>query len=308
MVNMSRSWRTITDLLKHKPSMMRVADHLGRGRGRLRILDEVISPPPAKGRPDLRRWESHTLAATWIGHATTLLRVGKKTVLTDPVFLSRIGIGLGLLTAGPKRLIAPALRIAELPPIDLILISHAHFDHLDRPSLMKLSRKTPVITASGTADLIADLGFGNVSELRWGETGKLDQLLVTATPVRHWGARTFYDQHRGYNAYILQSNDVRVLYGGDSAYHEGNAKLDPVNLAILGIGAYDPWVAAHATPEQAWTMAGHANAEFVLPMHHSTFRLSQEPMSEPLDRLLTAANGSAEKVVVRQPGELWSRT
>jgi L-ascorbate metabolism protein UlaG (beta-lactamase superfamily) len=304
---MSRSWRTITDLVKHKRAMMKLADHLGRGRGRLRMLDEVITPLASRLKPDLDRWESRTLAATWVGHATTLLRIGQKTVLTDPVFSSRVGIGFGLLTAGPKRFIAPALRVGELPPIDLILISHAHFDHLDRPSLMRLNRKTPVITAPDTADLVADLGFKSVTELRWGESRKLDDLTITATPVRHWGARTFYDQYRGYNAYILQSSDARVLYGGDSAYHEEFARLDPVDLAILGIGAYDPWVAAHATPEQAWAMAGHVNAKFVFPMHHSTFKLSHEPMHEPIARIIRAANGSAGKIIIREPGELWSQ-
>lgn len=304
---MRGSWRTITDLVKHKPSMMKLAHHLGRGRGRLRLLDEVISPAPARVRPDLRGWESHTLGASWIGHATVLLRIGKKTVLTDPVFSSRVGIGLGLLTAGPKRLIAPALRLGELPPIDLILISHAHFDHLDRPSLLRLGKKIPVITAPGTADLIADLGFRHVKELNWNESSQLGSLRITATAVHHWGARTFYDKHRGYNAYVLESGDVRVLYGGDSAYHELFAKLDPVNLAVLGIGAYDPWVAAHATPEQAWKMAGHVNAGFVLPMHHSTFKLSHEPMGEPIQRMLKAANGSANQIIIRRPGELWSR-
>ena len=303
---MNRSWRHIVDRIKHKPSMLRLADRLGRGRGRFRMFDDVISPARASAKPDLSNWDTRTIAAAWVGHATTLLRIGKKTVLTDPVFSSRVGIGLGLMTAGPKRLIAPSLRLTELPPIDLILISHAHFDHLDRPTLMRLDKRIPVITAIGTADLIADLGFTKVSELRWNETINLDSLNVTATPAVHWGARTFQDRHRGYNGYVLKSSDVTVLYGGDSAYHEMFASLDPVTLAILGIGAYDPYITAHATPEQAWAMAGHARAEHLFPMHHSTYRLSHEPIDEPIQRLIKAANGSADQIVIRSPGGQWS--
>ena len=152
------------------------------------------------------------------------------TVLTDPVLSSRVGIGLGLLTGGPRRLVAPALSLRELPPIDLILISHAHFDHLDRPTLARLPRQTPVITAHRTADLIRDLGFPRVRELRWGEQAHVGPvgggLNVTATEVSHWGARTFYDSFRGFNAYVLESPPAprqaphRVLYGGDTAYQE----------------------------------------------------------------------------------------
>ena len=103
-------------------------------------------------------WESYHLAAVWIGHATVLLRVGGMTVLTDPVFANRVGIGFGPFSAGPKRLLAPAMTIKQLPTIDLLLISHAHFDHLDRPTLHRLKRTTPVIAAHHTQDLIRDLG------------------------------------------------------------------------------------------------------------------------------------------------------
>ena len=242
-----------------------------------------------------------------IGHATVLLRIGGMNILTDPVFSSRIGVGLGLMTAGPKRLVAPALSLRQLPPIDLILISHAHFDHLDRPTLARLPTRTPVIAAKSTGDLIADLGFRHVDELDWGESLSLPNgVEISAVPVKHWGARTFNDLHRGFNAYLITSADRRVLYGGDTAYHEGFKELDRVDLAILGIGAYDPYVAAHATPEQAWAMAGHCQAGAILPMHHSTFRLSYEPTHEPMQRMLAAAGPDAARLVVREVGGQWA--
>jgi L-ascorbate metabolism protein UlaG (beta-lactamase superfamily) len=284
---------------------LRVADRLGRGRGRLRVLDRLSRPAPAPLKPDLTDWENHDLAAAWLGHATVLLRVGGMTVLTDPVLMSRVGVGLGLCTGGPRRFVAPALKINELPKIDLLLISHAHFDHLDRPTLGRLPKNIRVITAHHTRDLVTDLGFRKVHELRWGESADVGPLKLTAHEVAHWGARTFYDYHRGYNAYAISAPDHRILFGGDTAYHEGFRDVGNVDLAVLGIGAYNPYERVHATPEQAWTMAGHARAERVLGMHHSTFRLGQEPRTEPLERLLSAAGRDAERVVAREVGGMW---
>ena len=287
---------------------LRLADRLGRSRGRLRLLDGLNPPAGARFKPDLKGWEDHDLAAAWLGHATVLLRVEGMTILTDPVLSNRVGVGLGLLTGGPRRLVAPALLARELPKIDLILISHAHFDHLDRPTLVRLPKRTPVITAYQTQDLVRDLGFRDVTELQWGEQVEMENgLRVSAWEVAHWGARTFYDMHRGFNAYLLESAKRRVLYGGDTAYHEGFKEIggSPVDLAVVGIGAYDPYVAAHATPEQAWAMASHVKAKYVLPMHHSTFRLSFEPVNEPMERILTAAGRDADRVVCREVGSLW---
>jgi L-ascorbate metabolism protein UlaG (beta-lactamase superfamily) len=303
---MGKTWRQYTDWAKRSPAMLRLADALGRGRGRFRLFDGLNPPAPPPLVPDLSDWERRELSAVWIGHATILLRLGGMTILTDPVFCARVGIGLGLFTAGPRRLVAPALSIHKLPKLDLILISHAHFDHLDRPSLIRLPKTTPVIAAHRTHDLIKDLGFKTVTELQWGESLRLGELNVTARQVQHWGARTFYDQHRGFNAYLLESGKRRVLYGGDTAYHEHFRDLGTVDLAILGIGAYDPYIAAHATPEQAWRMADHCSAEHVLPMHHSTFKLSHEPTAEPIERLISAAGRLVDRVVATQIGTSWT--
>jgi len=299
------NWRKSVDCLKRKQFALRLAAGLGRGRGQMRWLDQINPPPKAKVMPDLKNWEDHDLAAVWIGHATILLRIGGMTILTDPVFSNRIGLGLWLTTLGPQRKIAAALQPRQLPKIDLILSSHAHFDHLDRPSLAQLDKKTPVIMAASTRDLVWDLGFRNVTELRWGETTRMNGLTITARQVEHWGARTFFDQQRSYNGYLLESTRRRVLYGGDTAYQELFKDLGPVNLAILGIAAYDPYIRMHATPEQAWMMADHMRADFLLPMHHSTFRLSHEPMTEPLERMLTAAGRQTDRIAVQEVGGQW---
>jgi L-ascorbate metabolism protein UlaG (beta-lactamase superfamily) len=284
---------------------LQIADRLGRGRGRLRVLDRLSPPPPPRLKPDLSNWSALDFAAVWIGHATVLLRLGGMNILTDPVLGSRVGVGLGVLTGGPRRLVAPALGVRELPAVDLILLSHAHFDHLDRPTLVRLPKRTPVVTAGDTRDLLSDLGYRHVRELRWGEAVTLGPLALAAHEVRHWGARTFYDHHRGYNAYTISAGGRRVLFGGDTAYHDGFRGVGPIDLAILGVGSYDPYVAAHATPEQAWAMADHARAAHVLPMHHGTFRLSYEPVGEPIERLMTAAGNRADRVAVREIGGMW---
>ena len=300
------NWRAFANWAKHSPITLRTADFLGRGRGRLRVLDQLHPPRPCPNVPDLTGWENHDLAACWIGHATILLRIGGMTVLTDPVLYNRIGLGLGLITGGPRRLVAPALTVRQLPKLDLILISHAHFDHLDRPTLTRLNKNVPVITAHRTHDLIRDLGFRTITELQWGEQVEIGPLKITAHEVAHWGARTFYDMHRGFNAYLIESAKHKVLYGGDTAYHEGFKDLPRTDLAILGIGAYDPYIAAHATPEQAWAMADHAKAERILAMHHGTFKLSFEPMTEPLERLMSAAGNCLDRLVATQVGRIWT--
>ncbi len=300
------SWRTSTDLLKRRQIALRLAARLGRGRGGMRWLDQVNPPPRARITPNFEGWEDRRLSAVWIGHASVLLRVAGMTVLTDPVFAHRIGLGLWLATLGPRRHVAAAATARQGPKIDLILISHAHFDHLDRQSLAGLDKKTPVIMAEHTRDLVWDLGYRDVRELRWGEQARLNGLSITAREVRHWGARTFLDQHRGYNAYLLEGSGGRVLFGGDTAYQELFKDIAGVDLAIMGIGAYDPYIHAHATPEQVWTMANHVRADFVLPVHHSTFRLSHEPMHEPLERILTAAGKEGERIPVREPGGAWT--
>lgn len=300
------SWRRITDWLKHSRLVLHLADRLGRGRGRWRVLDHLSRPPLPRLRPLLVGWERHDLAAVWLGHATVLLRLGRMTILTDPVFSHAVGLGLGLITAGPRRLVGPPVELHRLPKLDLILISHAHFDHLDRPTLARLPKSTSILTAKGTRDLIDDLGFKQVIELEWSQTHRLGELSVTAVPVRHWGARTFFDTHRGYNGYMLEAGSHRVLYAGDTAWQENFRGIGPFDLMMIGIGGYDPYIQAHANPEQAWQMSLHAQARHVLPIHHRTFRLSMEPDDQPLTRFLQAAAEQAHRIVGREIGQIWT--
>jgi L-ascorbate metabolism protein UlaG (beta-lactamase superfamily) len=261
----------------------------------------------APNRPQPKFWPLVGLHAAWLGHSTVLLSVDGFTILTDPVFSDRVGLNLGPLTVGIKRLVEPAARFAELPPIDLIILSHAHMDHFDLPSLRKLeSRRTRLVTAYRTSDLLRRNRYRQVHELRWKEAVQIGPVNVRAFEVAHWGARMRSDIYRGYNGYVLETDRYRIVFGGDTAYTHSFKQVRSsrnVDLAIMPIGAYDPWIRVHCNPEQAWKMANDAGAEFVLPIHHQTFHLSRESRYEPIERILKAAGARPERVPVRHIGE-----
>ncbi len=262
--------------------------------------------------PDPLSWPDTGLHAAWLGHSTVLLKVDGFTILTDPVLGSRCGVRVGPVTIGLKRLVAPALVSAKLPPIDLILLSHAHFDHFDQATLRALERPgTAVMTARSTSDLLRLKRYNSVRELDWGASAQVGPALIRGLEVSHWGARMRTDTHRGYNGYLIETSKSRIVFGGDTAYTEsfrgvrGSRRID---LAIMPIGAYDPWIRVHCTPEQAWRMAVECGAEAVLPVHHKTFKLSREPLEEPVERLLAAAGVDQRSVILQDIGEQWSQS
>src|ERR1700724_32965 len=200
--------------------------------------------------------------------------------------------------------------VFDLPKIDIVLLSHAHFDHFDMRTLHRFDRSTTVITAWRTSDLLRCKRFRAVSELRWKEikslitfAGKID---IVAFRVKHWGARTRRDTCRGYNGYVLERNNRRILFSGDTALSDSFAELrasGPIELAIMPIGAYNPWIHSHCTPEQAVQMANEAGAQFIMPVHHQTFRLSSEDFGEPIERFQAALHETPERIALREIGE-----
>ncbi|MFK7961366.1 MAG: MBL fold metallo-hydrolase [Phycisphaerales bacterium] len=232
------------------------------------------------------------LAAAWLGHGSVMASVGGHRVLVDPVFSQRIGVRVGRVIVGKTRVQPAPVAAEQLAPADLLLLTHAHFDHLDRPTLARLAHPlTHVLTARHTARLVP-AGFGSVRELHWGASADVGGLQVSAVRPAHWGARTVVDRRRGFNSYVVEAGGVRCLFAGDTAETDAFDALDPVDLAVFGIGAYDPWIHAHATPEQVWGMVRRLGARWLLPVHHSTFVLSDEPLDEPMERLRAAAAGA----------------
>ena len=306
---------------------------------------------PAFTKPNPAEWSDKEVTAAWLGHSTVLINFFGINILTDPVLFPRIGIRIpSLFTIGPKRLTAPALTVDELPRIDLILLSHAHFDHTDWRTLHHLSRRvapeyarssgvksdlnpTKVITASRTRDLLRWTQFHDITELPWGERivchfppKELDRLKrsslsaaptkegdtpddridIIALPVKHWGARMRRDFYRGYNGYLIEKNNRRILFAGDTAFTDRFKELrmhGPIDLAIFAVAAYNPWIQSHCSPEQAVQMANDAGARFIMPVHHQTFRLSFEPFREPIERFEAALRDEPERIALREIGE-----
>jgi L-ascorbate metabolism protein UlaG (beta-lactamase superfamily) len=231
-------------------------------------------------------------------------------ILTDPTLGDRVGVSLGFGTAGPKRYFAPALRLEDLPPIDLVLLSHAHMDHMDLPSLRALVGQTSIVAARNTADLLGNIAARPPTELGWGDDFTLrtvrGELRVEAFEVNHWGRRWPNEKRaRGYNGYLLRREGRAILVGGDTANTPLFGELrsrGPFDVAIMPIGAYDPWIRSHCTPEQAVDMANAAGARFIVPVHHQTFRLSDEPMNEPVQRLQQALQRESERLALKQIG------
>jgi L-ascorbate metabolism protein UlaG (beta-lactamase superfamily) len=250
------------------------------------------------------------LGITFIGHSSFFIQIGGRKVLIDPVFAERL-IAL-------RRLRRPGVKIKDLPAIDMVLLSHAHMDHLNRPSLRrivahnnKVSGRAPIaVVPWGVEDLVKDLGFARVVTLEWWQTKSVGGLELTMTPCKHWGARFFKDTHRGFGGYVIRGGGHTLYHSGDTAYFDGfkhiGKRLKP-EIALLPIGAYRPdsYRGVHTCPEEALQAFLDLGARRMIPMHYGTFRLSQEPMDEPVERLMAAArlSGVASSVNVLPEGE-----
>jgi L-ascorbate metabolism protein UlaG (beta-lactamase superfamily) len=275
------------------------------------IFDGRGKPQPPANRPAPDQWRNDAITGSVLGHSTVLLNFLGVRVLTDPVFSQRVGPGVTPFVLGPKRYQAPAVGPREVPKPDVIVLSHAHFDHFDTWSLRKFDRRTPVVTARATGDLLRCLGFKTIHELDWGQSATIrtphGPVTVTAFEVAHWGARMMRDDHRGYNGYLLTRGGHTVGFAGDTAYTPAFAKLKdparPIDLMLMPIGAYDPWIRAHCTPEQAVEMARQAGARTFVPIHHETFKLSSEAMDEPATRVRAAFANEPHRLLAVSVGE-----
>jgi L-ascorbate metabolism protein UlaG (beta-lactamase superfamily) len=272
----------------------------------------AATAPTVPAHPPLNpaAWSDNDLTIANLGHATLLMNYFGVRLISDPTLFNRVGFALdSIMTFGPRRYVDPPLKPGALGPIDVILVTHAHMDHLDLPSLEALPKSATVIACSKCAALIRPLGFNDVRELKWGESTTVKGLTVTAMAARHWGKRwPPFGTDYGFNSYVLDRGSQRMLLACDSAYTDVFAALAsrPPAVAAFSIGAYDPWIHNHANPEQVWTMFRQTGARYLVPIHWGTFRLSKEPMDEPLRRLLKDAGDSSDAIVLRQIGSSWT--
>jgi L-ascorbate metabolism protein UlaG (beta-lactamase superfamily) len=253
--------------------------------------------------------ENGDFGVTFIGHSTFLIQIGGLNLLVDPVFANWLIV--------MRRLRRPGVAIQDLPPIDAVLLSHAHMDHLNLPSLRRVIRHTRRLTGKSPAvivpwnvtDLVEGLGFASVTSLAWWQSTQLGSTEITLTPARHWGARKMTDTHRGFGGYVIRNATDSLYHSGDTAYfggfHEIRERLAP-QVALLPIGAYSPdsFRSVHTSPEDALRAFLDLDAHTMIPMHYGTFCLSAEPFDEPLSRLLAVADkaGLANRVMALAEG------
>ena len=273
--------------------------------GRMPIVSlskEDFALPPVSG-----------LRATWLGHSTVLVEIDGARILFDPVWARRASPSS---LVGPKRFFTPPLSLDDLPPLDAIVASHDHYDHLDRGVIRALARST----AQSRARFIVPLGVGahlekwgiaasRITELDWSESTTLGPLTLTATPARHFSGRGLSNRnHTLWASWSVAGPKHRVFHSGDTGPFAGFANIGiahgPFDLALIKVGAYDRmWPDIHLTPEQAVEASSKIRGKLLLPIHWGTFNLAFHAWDEPPERAVAAAIASGVQIVIPRPGE-----
>jgi len=273
--------------------------------------------PLAKNDPEFLRSNNEKVTLTWIGHATVLLQLKGKNILTDPHFSERAS---PVQWAGPKRVVPPGIPFQELPPIHMVVISHDHYDSLDKQTILKLHQreggeKTRFIVPLGLKGWFEGLGIKRVTELDWWDRLEEADLTVTAVPVQHWSKRGLSARNKTlWAGWVIQANDFRFFFAGDTGFaphfKEIGSKLGPFDLSAIPIGAYEPrWFMRnyHINPEEALQIHLDVRSKKSVGIHWGTFILTDEPLDEPPRRLEEARreNGRPqEEFLVLKHGEM----
>ena len=270
-------------------------------------VENMIKP---SSKPVIESWKDDEINIAWIGHATVLINFFGKYILTDPVFFEAVGVYIEGFIMGPRRASLPALMLDEIPKPDVVLISHAHMDHMDYKTLKILTEKFPgeldCILAYNTKDVIEDLKWKSLHEVDF-----------KGVEVKHFGWRYpgekdrssgFFEDGRSYNAFIMERQGKKIHFGGDTTFTDKLKKqrAENVDIAIMPIGAYKPWRKYHCTPEEALVMANyHLGAKYFIPIHTKTFD-SGEMIYEPLNWLYKSINYYDIKLGLRDIGETFT--
>ena len=286
--------------LRMVPRLLRMP----RTRWPSRVPVEPRQPP--KPGPD-------ELAVSFVGHATFLIQVGSTSLLTDPVYSRRAS---PLSFVGPRRVRAPGVRFEELPPISLVLLSHNHYDHCDLKTLRSLARRFPLrlVTPLGNGRLVRSAGIRQFEELDWWQRASAAPFPITLTPAQHFSARSLFDRNRAlWGGFLIEAGGYRIFFAGDTGYgphfREIAARLGPIDLALLPIGAYEPrWFMKdiHMNPVEAVQAHLDLAARRSVAMHFGTFQLTPEGIEEPARELAKAIRERglpAEQFRVLEVGE-----
>ena len=239
-------------------------------------LDQIQNPPDA-------------LHITWIGHATILIQYKGINILTDPIFSDRAS---PLSFLGPKRYNPPSLRLKDLPPIHYVVISHSHYDHLDKKTVQQLGSETKWLVPLGLQQWFVKAGVKPeaVIEFDWWDKNKFENVTITATPAQHWSARSLWDRNKTlWASWMLQIDDKKIWYSGDTGYNtyqfnEIGRKFNTIDLALISIGAYEPrWFMRemHINPEEAVQIHLDIKSKHSIAVQWGTFQLTSEPIDDP---------------------------
>jgi L-ascorbate metabolism protein UlaG (beta-lactamase superfamily) len=248
---------------------------------------------------------------TWIGHATFATKLGGKTLVTDPIWSERLG-------PVSRRHVKPGVALERMPPIDVVTISHAHYDHLDLPTLKRIGPKPLYVVPRDNADILRGAGLPNVVELGWWERHEVGDLRITLVPAQHWSMRVPWDRNkRLWGGFVIEAPEGVAYHAGDTAFSEqvfsAIAERAPrIDWAMLPIGAYEPrWFmkGQHMDPDEALAAFDLLGAQTLCAMHWGTFKLTDEPLGEPPERLraLWATRGlEPERLKIFDVGETMS--
>jgi L-ascorbate metabolism protein UlaG (beta-lactamase superfamily) len=252
------------------------------------------------------------LRVTWLGHATTLIEIDGYRVLVDPVWGKRASPSQ---LVGPKRFHAPPLPLSELPPLDVVILTHDHYDHLDMAAVRALAssptqQRLQWVTALGVGAHLELWGIpsSRITELDWGDAAHVGGVKITAQPARHFSGRTLKRDQTLWASWVIRGPVHRVFHSGDTGFFEGladiGAKHGPFDLTMIKIGAYgDTWPDIHLDPEQAVRVHTMIRGDVLLPIHWGTFNLAFHAWDEPPERLLVAAEREHVRVVIPRPGQ-----
>jgi L-ascorbate metabolism protein UlaG (beta-lactamase superfamily) len=278
----------------------------GRERG------NPVRPLPSLNPLEIWRRKADTgLRVTWLGHSTTLIEIAGVRVLTDPVWGSRAS---PLSLAGPKRFQPVPVALREMPPVDLVIISHDHYDHLDYPTIRALAKSdVPFVTSLGVGAHLEAWGIPpeRITELDWWESYVLPTvgLRVTAAPSQHFSGRTPKMRNATlWSSFVVRAEQHCVFFSGDTGftteYRDIRERLGPFDLAMLEVGAWDPaWGDMHLGPENALKAVALLDAETFLPIHWGTFRLAMHPWDQPAEVLYEQGSSFRGQLVMPKLGE-----